>query len=134
MSKYRGTGVAIITPFKEDKSVDYNALEKLVEHLIANGINYLVVQGTTGESVTLTVEEKKEVLAFIIRVNNNRLPIVLGIGGNSTAAVVNMFKRLGRKLRRIILLRFGLVAFRFHVGETRKSHYLYGFRTWWTCP
>jgi 4-hydroxy-tetrahydrodipicolinate synthase len=92
MEKFRGTGVAIVTPFNEDKSIDYNSLEKLVEHLITNGIDYLVVQGTTGESVTLTDEEKKEVLAFIIKVNNGRLPIVLGIGGNSTATVVDLFK------------------------------------------
>lgn len=92
MSKYRGTGVAIVTPFNSDKSVDYNSLEKLVNHLINNGINYLVVQGTTGESVTLTNEEKKETLAFIIKVNNGRLPIVLGIGGNNTHNVVETIK------------------------------------------
>lgn len=92
MDKFKGTGVAIVTPFNKDKSVDYNSLEKLVEHLITNGIDYLVVQGTTGESVTLTNEEKKETLAFIIKVNNGRLPIVLGIGGNCTATVVEAFK------------------------------------------
>jgi 4-hydroxy-tetrahydrodipicolinate synthase len=92
MDKFRGTGVAIVTPFNEDKSVDYNALERLMEHLISNGINYIVVQGTTGESVTLSNEEKKETLAFIIKVNNRRLPIVLGIGGNATASVVADFK------------------------------------------
>lgn len=92
MEKFKGTGVAIVTPFNEDKSVDYNSLEKLVEHLIANGIDYLVVQGTTGESVTLTKEEKVETLAFIQKVNNGRLPIVLGIGGNCTATVVDAFQ------------------------------------------
>lgn len=92
MNKFKGTGVAIVTPFNEDKSVDYNSLEKLVEHLITNGIDYIVVQGTTGESVTLTSEEKRETLAFIIKVNNERLPIVLGIGGNCTATVVEAFK------------------------------------------
>ena len=92
MTKFKGTGVAIVTPFNADKSVDYPSLEKLVEHLIKNGIDYLVVQGTTGESVTLTATEKEEVLSFIIKVNNNRLPIVLGIGGNSTASVIETFK------------------------------------------
>jgi len=92
MSKFRGTGVAIVTPFNEDKSVDYNALEKLVNHLIDGGIEYLVVQGTTGESVTLTNQEKKETLTFIQKVNNNRLPIVLGIGGNDTSSVVQTIK------------------------------------------
>jgi len=92
MNKFIGTGVAIVTPFKKDKSVDYNALEKLVNHLINNGIDYLVVQGTTGESVTLSKTEKAEILAFVIKVNNGRLPIVLGIGANCTATVVDALK------------------------------------------
>jgi 4-hydroxy-tetrahydrodipicolinate synthase len=92
MNKFKGIGVAIVTPFKADKSVDYNALEKLVNHLIDGGIEYIVVQGTTGESVTLTKEEKKETLVFIQKVNNGRLPIVLGIGGNCTATVVDTLK------------------------------------------
>jgi 4-hydroxy-tetrahydrodipicolinate synthase len=92
MNKFKGTGVAIVTPFNDNKSVDYNGLEKLVEHLIANEINYLVVQGTTGESVTLSRKEKEETLAFIIKINNGRLPIVLGIGGNCTATVVEAFQ------------------------------------------
>ena len=64
MNKFKGTGVAIVTPFNSDKSVDYKGLERLVEHLIANQINYLVVQGTTGESVTLTAQEKTKILAL----------------------------------------------------------------------
>jgi len=92
MNKFKGTGVAIVTPFNEDKSVDYNSLEKLVNHLIDNGIDYLVVQGTTGESVTLTKEEKEATLAFIQKINNGRLPIVLGIGGNCTTTVVDAFQ------------------------------------------
>lgn len=92
MDKLKGTGVAIVTPFNSDKSVDYTSLEKLVNHLISNGINYLVVQGTTGESVTLSQTEKEETLAFIIKINNGRLPIVLGIGGNCTNTVVEAFK------------------------------------------
>lgn len=91
MQKFKGTGVAIVTPFKDNKSVDYLGLERLVEHLIAKGINYIVVQGTTGESVTLSKDEKVETLAFIIKINNGRLPIVLGIGGNCTATVVEAF-------------------------------------------
>jgi len=92
MDNLKGTGVAIVTPFNADKSVDYKSLEKLVNHLISNGIDYLVVQGTTGESVTLSNAEKEETLAFIINVNNGRLPIVLGIGGNCTNTVVEAFK------------------------------------------
>ena len=93
MEKFKGTGVAIVTPFNADKSVDYNSLEKLVNHLISNGINYLVVHGTTGESVTLSQQEKEETLAFIVKVNDGRLPIVLGIGGNCTQTVVEAVKR-----------------------------------------
>ena len=92
MDKLKGTGVAIVTPFKLDKSIDYNALEKLVNHLIDGGIDYLVVMGTTGESVTLSASEKKEILDFVVKINNKRLPIVLGIGGNCTATVVDLFK------------------------------------------
>jgi len=92
MDIFKGTGVAIVTPFNTDQSVDYKSLEKLVNHLISNGIDYLVVQGTTGESVTLSNSEKEATLAFIIKINNGKLPIVLGIGGNCTNTVVEAFK------------------------------------------
>ncbi|NLP58204.1 4-hydroxy-tetrahydrodipicolinate synthase [Lutibacter sp. B1] len=89
MKELLGTGVALVTPFNEDKSVDFEGLERLVNFQIENGINYLVVLGTTGEPATLTAEEKEQVKNTIIKVNNGRLPLVLGIGGNNTAAVVN---------------------------------------------
>ena len=92
MTKFIGTGVALITPFKSDLSIDFDALERLVEYNIANGTDYLVISGTTGESVTVTAEEKKQLIEFIVKVNNNRLPIVLGIGGNNTANVINEIK------------------------------------------
>ncbi|WP_299122367.1 4-hydroxy-tetrahydrodipicolinate synthase [uncultured Winogradskyella sp.] len=92
MTKFIGTGVALITPFNADLSVDFDALERLVEHNIANGTEYLVISGTTGESVTVTAEEKKQLVSFITEVNKGRLPIVLGIGGNNTANVVNEIK------------------------------------------
>lgn len=88
MTKFIGTGVALITPFKSDLSIDFDALERLVEYNIENGTDYLVISGTTGESVTVTPEEKKELVSFIAKVNNERLPLVLGIGGNNTLAVV----------------------------------------------
>ncbi len=94
MKNFRGTGVAIVTPFKSDQNIDYDALKKLVEHLIQNGIDYLVVQGTTGESVTLTDKEKKETLAFVIKINNNRLPIVLGLGGNCTQSIIDTIETI----------------------------------------
>lgn len=89
---FKGVGVALVTPFQADGSIDFSSLEKLVNHQIKNGTDYLVVQGTTGESATLTSEEKTAVLDFIIEINNKRLPIVLGIGGNNTAAVVGTLK------------------------------------------
>lgn len=92
MKKFVGTGVALVTPFNEDGSVDFDGLERLVNYQIENGINYLVVLGTTGEPATLSSEEKEAVKKKIIEVNNDRLPLVLGIGGNNTAAVVNEIK------------------------------------------
>lgn len=89
MKLLRGIGVALVTPFNENLSIDYNGLEKLVEFNISNGINYLVVMGTTAESATLSKQEKKEVLACVIKVTNNRIPVVLGIGGNNTMQVVD---------------------------------------------
>lgn len=92
ISKFKGTGVAIVTPFKSDKSVDFKGLESLVDHLTKEGVDYLVVQGTTGESVTLTKKEKREVIDFVIEKNAGKLPIVLGIGGNNTLEVCKDFE------------------------------------------
>lgn len=88
MKELIGTGVALATPFKKDGSVDFKALENLVNFQINNGINYLVVLGTTGESATLTKDEKKEVISTIVKTNQKRLPLVLGIGGNNTQKVI----------------------------------------------
>lgn len=89
MSKFTGTGVALVTPFKRDNSVDRAALEKIVDHCIEGGVEYLVVLGTTAESATLTREEKETVKQTVIKANAGRLPLVLGVGGNNTAEVVN---------------------------------------------
>ncbi|WP_425075815.1 4-hydroxy-tetrahydrodipicolinate synthase [Psychroserpens sp. S379A] len=89
MTKFQGTGVAIITPFKDDLTVDYNALSNLVNYNIDNGTDYIVISGTTGESVTITKEEKQQIVSCIIEANKGRVPLVLGIGGNNTAEVVN---------------------------------------------
>jgi len=87
MSKLKGLGVALVTPFNEDLSVDLDSLTKLVEFNIENGTNYLVVLGTTAEAATLSENEKKTVIEHIIKVNDKRLPLVLGIGGNNTLEV-----------------------------------------------
>jgi 4-hydroxy-tetrahydrodipicolinate synthase len=92
MQKFVGTGVALVTPFKKDFSVDTEALKKIVNHVIAGGVEYLVVLGTTAESATLSNEEKEVVINTIVEANNNRLPLVLGVGGNNTAKVVTELK------------------------------------------
>ena len=81
-------GVALITPFKNDESIDYDALARLVEHQIKNGTDYLVVCGTTAETPTLTEQEKEAITRFVLETNAGRLPIVLGVGGNNTKAIV----------------------------------------------
>ncbi len=87
-----GTGVALITPFKSDFSVDVEALKRIVNFQIDNGINYLVVMGTTAENATLAEDEKQLVINTVIAANNNRLPLVLGIGGNDTAKIIKEIK------------------------------------------
>lgn len=94
MKKFQGTGVAIATPFKEDLSVDYKSLERLVKHLHSGGVEFLVVQGTTGESVTLNKQEREEVLSFVKEVNDGKLPIVLGHGGNNTQALIDAMSEI----------------------------------------
>jgi len=91
-NKLTGMGVALITPFNEDESVDYNALGRVVDYQIKNGIDYLVVLGTTAETATMTEAEKKEVASFVINRVKGRVPIVLGVGGNCTRFVVEEFK------------------------------------------
>lgn len=87
MNILKGVGVALITPFNSDLSVDYQSLTQLVEHNIANGTNFLVILGTTAEAATLSDQEKKDVIKHITTVNNGRIPQVLGIGGNNTLEV-----------------------------------------------
>ena len=95
--RFRGLGVALVTPFRPATHggvppIDYAGLQMVIEHQINGGIDYLVVMGTTGESVTITVEEKKQLLAYVIEVVKNRVPIVLGVGGNNTAEVVHQLE------------------------------------------
>ena len=92
MKQFVGTGVALVTPFKSDFSVDTEALKRIVNFNIDGGVEYLVVLGTTAESATLSLEEKSLVKQTIIDANNNRVPLVLGVGGNNTAALVNELK------------------------------------------
>ena len=93
MKKFSGTGVAIVTPFKSDSSIDFLSLSKLADSLILNEVNYLVVLGTTGESVTQSKDEKRAVIDCVVEVNDNRLPIVVGMGGNDTREIVKNIRK-----------------------------------------
>jgi 4-hydroxy-tetrahydrodipicolinate synthase len=93
MNTFYGTGVAMVTPFQEDGQVDYDALQKLIDYLIDGGVEYLVSLGTTGESATLSDEERKNVWSFTAGVVKGRVGLVAGIGGNNTAEVVQQMKQ-----------------------------------------
>lgn len=92
MEQFKGTGVALITPFTKDKAIDFKALDRLVNYQIDNGIDYLVVLGTTGETATLTKDEQEQVRAKVIESNRGRLPLVVGVGGNNTQALTDQLK------------------------------------------
>ena len=96
MITFLGTGVALVTPFKSDNTVDHEALAAIVNFNIENGTDYLVISGTTGESVTITKTEKKEIIDTIHKTNHSRVPMVLGIGGNNTAEVVEVSEAMSR--------------------------------------
>ncbi len=87
--KFRGTGVALITPFTNNNKLDFNALGKLVDHVIDGGVEFLVVFGTTGEPITLSEDEKKDVLDFIYERNTKHIPMIIGCGGNNTEEIAN---------------------------------------------
>lgn len=89
---FKGAGTALITPFKSDLTIDFDALTRIVNHQIENGTNYLVALGTTGESATLSAHEKRNVMDCIIQANGNRVPLVIGIGGNHTQAVIEQIQ------------------------------------------
>lgn len=92
MNKFHGTGVALVTPFNADGTVDYDGLSRLINHLIDGKVEYLVSLGTTGEASTLGKDEKKKIWEFTAEVNNGRLPLVAGIGGNDTAEVIDSIR------------------------------------------
>lgn len=97
MNKFHGTGVAIITPFKADGSVDHSALKTVIDHIIHGGVEYIVSLGTTGETATLNRDEKKAVWETTVAHVNNRVPLVAGIGGNNTSEVLNDLKKFDSK-------------------------------------
>lgn len=93
-SRLTGMGVALITPFKEDETIDYKALQVVIEYLIKSGTDYLVVCGTTAETPTLTDEEKEDIKNFVAEINNGRLPLVYGLGSNNTKELISKLKTI----------------------------------------
>jgi 4-hydroxy-tetrahydrodipicolinate synthase len=92
MKKFKGTGVAVITPFKNDLSIDFSAMGRILEHLIGGGVNYIVLLGTTGEAPTLSRDEKSALASFTVEAVSGRVPLVLGIGGNNTSEIVSIIR------------------------------------------
>lgn len=91
---FQGTGVAIVTPFRKYGTIDFGSLEKLIEHIIGNGVNFIVALGTTGESATLTHDEKNAVINYVCDTVNGRVPVVIGVGGNNTEHVIKDLRSL----------------------------------------
>ncbi len=91
--KFKGTAVAIVTPFKDDKSIDFDSLGNLIEHYLNNGIDYFIVLGTTGENAVLSADEKNQVLDYVVKKVNSRAPIVAGFGGNNTNSIIESIKK-----------------------------------------
>jgi len=96
-SRFHGTGVALVTPFSKDGNIDWPGLEKLIDHVINGGVEYLVSMGTTGESATLSEEERFAVMDFTVKVANKRVPVVGGFGGNNTAEIIRSITRYNEK-------------------------------------
>jgi 4-hydroxy-tetrahydrodipicolinate synthase len=89
MNAFKGIGVALVTPFQEDQQIDFASLTRLIDHVIAGGVDYLVLLGTTGETATLTASEKSQVLKVCVEHNKGRVPLMLGLGGNATQKLLD---------------------------------------------
>ena len=94
MKKFRGTGVAVVTPFKNDSSLDFAAMGRVINHVIKGGINYIVAMGTTGEASTLSKDERQALISYIVEAIDGRIPLVAGIGGNNTQEIINTIREL----------------------------------------
>jgi 4-hydroxy-tetrahydrodipicolinate synthase len=94
MKRFKGTGVAIITPFKNDSSIDFSAFGRVINHVIKGDVNYIVAMGTTGEASTLTKDEKQALVSYVTEAIDGRVPLVVGIGGNNTQEIINTIREL----------------------------------------
>ena len=94
MKRFRGTGVAIVTPFKNDSSIDFAAMGRVINHVIGGGVNYIVAMGTTGEASTLGKDERQALISYVVEAVDNRIPVVTGIGGNNTQEIINTIREL----------------------------------------
>jgi 4-hydroxy-tetrahydrodipicolinate synthase len=94
MKRFKGTGVAIVTPFKNDSSIDFSALGRVINHVIKGGVNYIVAMGTTGEASTLTKDEKHAIVSYVTETIDNRVSLLIGIGGNNTQEVINTIREI----------------------------------------
>jgi 4-hydroxy-tetrahydrodipicolinate synthase len=94
MKRFRGTGVAIVTPFKNDSSIDFATMGRIINHVIEGGVNYVVAMGTTGEASTLSRDERQALISYVVEAIDNRIPVVTGIGGNNTQEIINTIRGL----------------------------------------
>jgi 4-hydroxy-tetrahydrodipicolinate synthase len=94
MKRFKGTGVAIVTPFKNDSSIDFAAMGRVINHVIEGGVNYIVAMGTTGEASTLSRDERQALISYVVEAIDNRIPVVTGIGGNNTQEIINTIRGL----------------------------------------
>lgn len=94
MKRFRGTGVAIVTPFKSDLSIDFTAMGRVINHVIDGGVDYIVAMGTTGEASTLSKDERKALISYVVEAIDTRIPVVAGIGGNNTQEIINTIREL----------------------------------------
>ena len=94
MKKFKGTGVAIVTPFKNDSSIDFSATGRILNHIIKGGVNYVIVMGTTGEASTLTKDEKQALISHVVEIVDKRIPVVIGLGGNNTQEIINCIRQM----------------------------------------
>jgi len=94
MKKFKGTGVAIVTPFKNDSSIDFSATGRILNHIIKGVVNYIIVMGTTGEAPTLTKDEKQALISHVVEIVDKRIPVVIGLGGNNTQEIINCIRQM----------------------------------------